>query len=92
MSVVYNLNYLSLGNLGKEIGNDKSKLNLDKGKEPNSVGCSFQEQFWELEALGSNPRYVTYKLCDPRQINFSRFSTHTCEMGTIHSVTSLNKG
>lgn len=30
MSAVYNLNYLSLGNLGKEIGNDKSKLNLDR--------------------------------------------------------------
>ena len=41
MSVAYNLNYLSLGNLGKEIGNDKSKLNLDKSKEPHSVGCSF---------------------------------------------------
>ena len=30
MSVVYNLKYLSLGNLGKQIGNDKSKLNLDR--------------------------------------------------------------
>lgn len=41
MSVVYNLNYLSLGNLRKEIVNDKSTLNLDKSKEPHSVGCSF---------------------------------------------------
>ena len=41
MSVVYNLNYLSLSNLGKEFGNDKSKLNLDKSKKPNSVGCNF---------------------------------------------------
>ena len=41
MSVVYNLKYLSLGNLGKEIGNDKSKLNLDRKQRTKLSGLWF---------------------------------------------------